>query len=213
MGKILFEPQNDFYVYFKQEDGPVEYATSVVYFLSSLFSVTLAVTFIRQKKNLFALSFLLLSIPFFFIAMEEISWGQRIFLTENTGFFVDNLQNETNFHNLPIINGYLKLYFLLVSAGGVTLWAFFTHSDKLKDKSFTKYLVPPTFSIPYFISAFLYYEMLIFELYLPRSSDGLLLYIFSLDNEIFEFLLSLGILIFITSKIIKLKNQNRTLKL
>ena len=204
LDKILFGPRNDFYAYFALEDGPVEYATSIVYFLSSLFSVTLAVTFIRQKKYLFAIFFLLLAIPFFIIGMEEISWGQRIFLTENTGFFVDNLQNETNFHNLPIINEYLKFYFLLISAGGFILWTFFTHSNKLKDKSFTKYFVPPTISLPYFISVFLYYEMLIFEQFLPKSSDGLLLYIFVWDHEIFEFLLSLGIFIFIVSKFIKL---------
>ena len=193
------------------EDGPIEYATSIAYFLSSLFSISLAIVFFRKKKNLFAIVYLLLSVPFFVISMEEISWGQRIFLIENTGFFEDNLQNETNFHNLPIFNEYLKFYFLLISAGGFTLWIFFTHFEKLKGKSFAKFFVPPKISIPYFISVFLYYEIQIFEQYLPRSSDNLLLYIFRRDNENFEFLLSMGILICIISIVIKLRNHNRIL--
>ena len=214
LDKILFGPRNDFYNFFAGEDGPIEYATSIVYFLSFVFSVILTVIFIRQKKNLLAILFLLLSIPFFIIAMEEISWGQRIFDVENTGFFLDNLQNETNFHNLPIINEYLKFYFLIVSAVGFISWVFFTYSNKLKDKSYTKYFVPPTFTILYLISVLFYYEMLIFEQFLPKSTDGLLLYVFQYpDHEIFEFILSLGIFICLTSKLIKLKNQNKILKL
>ena len=56
--------------------------------------------------SLFAI---LLSFAFFLFAMEEISWGQRVFNIENPAFFLEhNYQKELNAHNFfnPII-GYL----------------------------------------------------------------------------------------------------------
>jgi len=200
---------NDFYLDFVKEDGPVELSTAVFYFLSFLLSVLIAVTFIKQKKNLFALLYLLLSAVFFFIAFEEISWGQRIFLFETPEYLADNLQNEMNFHNLPIINDYKRYSILLVGFVGFILWAVFTHYDKLKNKSFTKFFVPQVFLMSYFISIIIFYGMDLFQQYIPKSSEGLLFYLFAWpDHEVFEFLLSAGIFIFIASKIIELKKEN-----
>ena len=45
-------------------------------------------------------NFLLLSFLFFTIAMEEVSWFQRILKIETPEFLKTNEQNEINFHNL-----------------------------------------------------------------------------------------------------------------
>jgi hypothetical protein len=55
-----------------------------------------------------------LAVLFFFAAGEEISWGQRIFNFETSGIFKsNNLQQETNLHNLEI--GGVKINKLIFS--------------------------------------------------------------------------------------------------
>ncbi len=49
----------------------------------------------------------------------------------------------------------------------------------------------------------------LFQQYVPKSSEGLLFNLCTWpDHEVFEYLLSAGIFIFIASKIIKLKKEN-----
>jgi hypothetical protein len=58
----------------------------------------------RQKKSVLFVGFaLLVALFFLFAAGEEISWGQRIFSVESSEFFkANNLQAETNLHNLVV---------------------------------------------------------------------------------------------------------------
>lgn len=205
LDKILFGPRNDFYIDFAKEDGPVEVFTAVFYFLSFLFSVIIGVMFIKEKKNLFAILYLLLSIIFFLITFEEISWGQRIFMFETPEYFSDNTQHEMNFHNLPIFDDYKRYSILIIGLVGFILWAVVTRYDKLKNKLFTKFFVPQTFIMSYFVSVIIFYGIELFREYIPKSSK-ILFYLFLYpDHEVFEFLLSAGIFIFIVSKIIKLR--------
>lgn len=52
-------------------------------------------------KSRYRITFLLLALACFYVAMEEISWGQRVFNIETPDFFKEhNLQGETNLHNL-----------------------------------------------------------------------------------------------------------------
>lgn len=87
---------------FAQEDGFIEYATFFFLLLVSLTQFSRLRKW-RGKKGLWIISVLFLGLLFFFGAGEEISWGQRIFNIESGDFFKDNnLQNETNLHNLKI---------------------------------------------------------------------------------------------------------------
>ncbi|MFC1462588.1 hypothetical protein ACFLQU_03175 [Verrucomicrobiota bacterium] len=83
--------------------------------------------FRRGKDNLNALAYALFGLLCIFIAMEEISWGQRI-LDFNTPdpFRKQNIQNEFNLHNLGPVQKLLFLFYSLV--GGYAclsgaLWA------------------------------------------------------------------------------------------
>ena len=61
----------------------------------------LAFKFAKTKSWLPMLTSILLVCVLFVMAMEEISWGQRIFQWETTEFFLENnIQGETNLHNL-----------------------------------------------------------------------------------------------------------------
>lgn len=98
---------------FAQEDGFIEYAT---FFFLLLVSITQFSRLRRAKQNkwLWIVAVFFMGLLFFFGAGEEISWGQRIFNIESGDFFKENnLQNETNLHNLKI--GGVKLNKLIFS--------------------------------------------------------------------------------------------------
>jgi hypothetical protein len=57
--------------------------------------------FAHHKKWLSTTASILCALVLFVMAGEEISWGQRLFQWETTGFFAENnIQGETNLHNL-----------------------------------------------------------------------------------------------------------------
>ncbi len=92
---------------FAQEDGFIEYMTFLFLFLVSITQFSRLRKF-KNKSTLWVVSVFFLGLLFFFGAGEEISWGQRIFNIESGDFFKDNnLQNETNLHNLEV--GGIKL--------------------------------------------------------------------------------------------------------
>lgn len=65
-----------------------------------IFAILAKQMFTRKQWLLFGV-FGLFVIVTFWMAMEEISWGQRIFRWETTGYFAENnMQGEMNLHNL-----------------------------------------------------------------------------------------------------------------
>lgn len=84
------------------EDGLVEYLSAFFLMLASVTMLTLAYYYMRSKATLFKpLAALFIASVFFIMCMEEISWGQRIIGVDSPEFFVsNNMQNETNLHNL-----------------------------------------------------------------------------------------------------------------
>ncbi len=98
---------------FAQEDGAIEYLT----FVSLLFISLLQFTRLFTRKNrtaLWRLGIFFFAIIFLFGAGEEISWGQRLFDIQSGDFFQENnVQRETNFHNLEV--GGVKLNKLIFS--------------------------------------------------------------------------------------------------
>ncbi len=99
---FLFYYSRSVYNLFVEEDGIIEYSTAVlllsvsIYFINKLLKKSKVIS----SKNI---GIILFSIIFFFGFGEEISWGQRIFNVETPLFFSENnLQSETNIHNLMI---------------------------------------------------------------------------------------------------------------
>ena len=99
---------------FAREDGAVEYATFFFLLCISILQFYRLFTVSKNKAILWKLGIFFFAVLFLFGAGEEISWGQRIFGIESGDFFKDNnLQNETNLHNLEI--GGVKLNKLIFS--------------------------------------------------------------------------------------------------
>jgi hypothetical protein len=95
-----------------REDGFFEDMTAVCFFAASLIFAVLFwrsrngtgndFFFFRTRRNIW---FILLSLLFFFGGGEEISWGQRIFGWKTPDAFEhENIQHETNIHNLKMFN-------------------------------------------------------------------------------------------------------------
>lgn len=113
---------------FAAEDGIIEWLT-FIFLVSSVIVLSFkAYRNWTNKPRAWKLGITILAILFFFGAGEEISWGQRIFNVESSSFFSENnLQQETNLHNLTIgkislnklifsqvILGILLLYILIL---------------------------------------------------------------------------------------------------
>ena len=102
-------------LYLSTEDNLFEYCSLIFIVLSAIY--ILKTLFIKNKKY-FSLNkkFTLIFIFLFLIiwAIEEVSWGQRIFNLSWDKVSSINFQNELNFHNLSFFQPHLhKSYYIL----------------------------------------------------------------------------------------------------
>ncbi len=122
-GLSYFYSEN-IYMYLIQEDGIYENLTAI----GMLVGAILVFAKIFRSSNLTKYQkgfYIFLALMMFFGFGEEISWGQRIFDIETTGYLAENnLQGETNLHNLKI-NG-VKVNKVIFSLGlGVVIFVYF----------------------------------------------------------------------------------------
>ena len=189
--------RNGFYMSFVNEDGPVEWMTAISYLVASLVAFLIARTFSKRR---YTILYLTLAIGFFLSALEEISWGQRIFGIKSPHFFqAHNIQRETNLHNL--LRGYVihKLYIIV---GFYTSFAWLIlRKVKLSSESAVKLFVPDNWLMLYFLPVALFYfywdfmsslEIFIWGKFVIRDH-----FIDAKQQEPTEFLQSLGFLFFV----------------
>ncbi len=88
-----------------REDGFVENLTIVPLIVAIVVSARYLLKLRSSRSWAFSLSMLVIIVFAFFVAGEEISWGQRIFQWQSSQYFMaNNAQQETNLHNL-VVNG------------------------------------------------------------------------------------------------------------
>ena len=86
------------YIWATYEDLIGEWLQTWLFATAFLFSLLVALS-----KSAYRIVFGLLALALFYVVMEEISWGQRIFEFNSPEFFRNNnLQRETNLHNLLV---------------------------------------------------------------------------------------------------------------
>ena len=165
------------FYFLKKEDGILESLQFFQYFISSLLGFFIFYK-IKKKKSLNSIIWLVLSSACFFIAAEEISWGERL-----TGFSLDaitkvSLQGETNLHNLPFFHNYLLDPILQLSCifFGWIGWRKWPYLTSLPSKKLSLFFL--------LVALFFAYYDLSWASTVEHIRD---------DTEIFEFLLSSGI--------------------
>lgn len=186
------------------EDGVVENCEFVAFFMSFIIALSISRAFFRDGRRLYGLLYLLLSLGLFYVAMEEISWMQRIFHFKTTGYFLQhNYQKEMNTHN--ILHGRLVHGAYIV----IGLFGAFVRllPLKLKDRHF---FAPERYLSWYFLPVailYFYYDYLR-PLELRFLGEGFVYkrFIHNSDQEAAELLLSLGFLIFLTINLYRLSS-------
>jgi|GEM_PF-429109 len=137
----------DFYAlgWLDKEDGFFENITAILFALSSILASTLAIKK-RQVKSWFW-TFLCMSLFAFWVFLEEISYGQRIFQIETLPFLhTYNVQNENNLHNMLGPSVFiLENYFLIGLA--IALTAYKQTNTLLKKIGFYPLLTAPDASM------------------------------------------------------------------
>lgn len=148
---------------YTKEDGFIEWMTFFLYFSSALFAI-----FVLLYRKLFKVpatffqNLVLAGIAFifFFGAMEEISWFQRILEIESGEFFAKhNRQSETNLHNMIVggvnINKLIfgKVFAIALIAHNVILPLVARKNLKVKAWFLEKgiFLPPAALVVPYLV--------------------------------------------------------------
>ena len=176
------------------EDHIGENLQVLFYFLSFAAALFIGIRFVKARNNLFGSLYLVLAFTFFVVAMEEISWGQRIFDVATPSYFEENnFQQELNIHNLGETYNHLTLAYTVVGFVGAFAWLVLPAGIKVNYSSWVNYFVPSWYLTSYFLPVFLIYLYFIISEYL----GGFFLPLEFGEQEPAELLMSLGMLLFL----------------
>lgn len=140
-----------------KEDSLFENLQTLFYFSAAVFAFITSLKLVLVKKKVLFVFFMLLASILFFIAGEEISWGQRIFNLE-TPPIIDNInrQNELTIHNIKYFQSKIDYIYMFIGLLGAFSGLI---AKKFFPKFYSKYEIafPPLVLIFYFLAAFRYY--------------------------------------------------------
>ncbi|MCS5697473.1 pectate lyase [Cyanobium sp. FGCU-52] len=142
-GLVWFLPFGVFEFWRKGEDGPVEWLQFLGYAGACLGAWVVVWHRRRLGFSMALLGWVALALFCFLMAGEEISWGERI-----TGFGLEtvreiNAQEETNLHNIPLLQGYMHFAFIFFNLlFGYIGWRCFPRIDALPARRFSLYFLP-----------------------------------------------------------------------
>jgi hypothetical protein len=110
-----------------------------------------------KKQKFFAILYILFSLGAFFIAGDEISWGQRILSFQTPkDIAMHNYQSEFTVHNLSVFGNLTWFGYLTFSAYGAFSWIFVSVMPKYF-KKYLQFLSPPWFVSPFFLFSLTYH--------------------------------------------------------
>ena len=198
--KLSVGPTSDKWRYMGSEGGLSEYGTAIAYLLIPLFTYQIARQFWRHNKKLMGWLYILFTAGSFFIGMEELSWGQKIIGFEEPKFWAENnVQSEFTFHNLAFYqNRFLHPSFILVGFLGSFCWIVLRCWQKRQQRLPSidlSYILPDWPISSFFYPTFLYYLAYSYTDFKDRVE-----FLHSSDEEHCEFIMSLGILLFVLIK-------------
>lgn len=162
------------------EDGFFESATAILFLIASII-LLISFTILRKRSNenskMISKMFLMGSMAFFLIGMEEISWGQRIFgwaTPENLKAV--NYQAETNLHN--VLNPFFTAGYIVVAIS-IFLVSIFAW---INNKNSRKYVFNMAFPHPslFVLTFFILIAALLKELELVEELAALYVFFYSM---------------------------------
>jgi hypothetical protein len=182
-----------------KEDSPVEYLQFFILLIGSVGSCILAYTFTRERNRFLAVIFLILGVLLFFVAGDEISWGQRLLHIQTPEqLALANTQEELTFHNLRSLEGFVSIGYILIGLYGSVAHILKPYISHLFSYKLLHAITPPSYFMPYFLIT------VAFNCYILLGTHTI-----GRWAEITELLLYSGITLFICSQIIH-KRTNAT---
>lgn len=155
---VLTRLDKELYRFLLDEDGPIEWLTVAFCFAAFVGGIGVSLRRARAGFPGQAVIFGIAGVVMLLVAIEEISWGQRVFGIETPEFFeTANKQRELNIHNIGITLSIVNFGMMLVGAYGATI-GFINRRWKLNQLlNVPEYLiVPPAFLTSAFLLTFLY---------------------------------------------------------
>ena len=195
-----------------EEDRLVEWLQFVLILSASLLFAALSARLIRTGPHGLALPYVLLTLGAFFIAGEEISWGQRIFGWRTPEELrAINAQQEISLHNIYWLH---RWFIYAVMLGGMygaimPLIGLALPAD-WRSSMLGHLLIPPLCLVPAFFMPFGYRLTRIvvpFERYYPR---GDIIYVIVEFSELTELCLYFGLLVFAWLNLRRLRQEPRS---
>jgi hypothetical protein len=146
------------YRFVTMEDGPVEWGQFLFYAAACIVAAGIALKRFKAGHPWQALMFAGFAFANFFIAGEEIAWGQRIFgLQTPDDLKAINAQGEITVHNIGRVQDLFNMVMFLAAGYGVV--ASFANKQIQMERYWDQanyLLVPPLFLVPTFLVAFAY---------------------------------------------------------
>lgn len=179
-----------------KEDGFAEYLTALAYLLVCGMALVVAWK-VRRAAKVMAAGYLLLGLGAFFVAGEEVSWGQRILGFAGPEELVSmNNQSEANLHNLL---GATALHSVYIAVGLYGAWLARPIVTRIGWLRPVDAFVPPTWSRPWFASAAVFYLYVEIVDRIFTAVGGPTLWDLDLVRvqEVVELILAVGFLMFV----------------
>ncbi len=154
---LLLQNDADRYYRAVQEDQTLEWASFLAFFVAA---VLFGVAAVRKWRITGRIQWFPLGLALFcfVVAMEEISWAQRVFAYRPPVYFLENnFQQEFNLHNV-VLTGYRKLAVEVILLGYGVVFPLLLLYRTLRKRLQTWSIVPPSISlIPLFLVSYLMY--------------------------------------------------------
>ncbi len=217
---LYFKVSNKpYYQHLISEDSVFEWAQCFLYAAAGLLSVYCACLYLRCKRSLSALSFLIIAAGLLFVAGEEISWGHSMLKLELPSYFREhNVQGDLTLHNLDSVQPYLHNAYIMVGFFGAFSWLLLRICPQGRAEKQLSEIVPSGLTTLYFLPTFLFYLYVEHLLPFVRTLNYSLLdvtfdyrksFILYKDQEAVELLLAMGSLIFVIQALLRAHRLRR----
>lgn len=193
MSMVWVWPQ-DVFLKLVEEDSLIENLQVLMLLAGSISAFLLSKKLWSKKQILLAILFSFVCLTLFFIAGDEISWGQRIIGYGTPSEIAnENLQQEVTVHNINGIHQLVGLGYLMIGLYGSFAWIladlFFKKQEKI-----LKYFVPGQYLF------FFFYLSLVYNAYTLGGPHN-----YGEWSEVAELLLYSGISMFLLLKVTEMK--------
>lgn len=196
LGMIAIVPVPDLFVWITAENSVMEWLQFLLILISSLIFVRLSLGLFQSRQAMIGALYLAMALGTFFVAGEEIAWGQHIFgWSTPEALEAVNVQQETTLHNISSAHAIFVYAVMLAGLSGTVMallgsvwW------NKRQQSVLSRLLFPPLCLAPAFFMPFGYRFSRLF-LGIDTLFPDLIFHITKF-SEVTELCLYFGLLIF-----------------